>query len=239
MAPAAVAVRRRVYHDELRPGGHAAAQALVQDGMAVRHVRADHQKTVRVLEVLVVARRPVRAERELVAAGRAGHAQARVAVDVVGAQEAFGELVGDVLRLAGELPGNVERHGVGSMGVNDPPELAGHRVERHVERDFLERPISASPLCVREPVGRADRLVDRAALRAEAAEIGGMVPVAADTVHASVFDVQNHPATDAAVRADGLVPTGRWRGGDGHGVALKPGRADPRWSHYPARSPGR
>ncbi len=44
--------------------------------MTVRHVGADHEEQIRVIEVLIRPRWPVRAERELVTAARAGHAQA-------------------------------------------------------------------------------------------------------------------------------------------------------------------
>ncbi len=184
------------------------------------------------LEILVVPRRTVRAERELVAARRAGHAQARIAVDVVGAQEALGQLVGDVLRLGRKLAGNVQGHGVGSVCVDDPPEAVGHRLERHVERHALEgsparRGQPRAALRVGEAVGGVDRLVNRAALGAEAAEVGGMVLVAADARDAPVGHVQNHPATDPAIRADGLELLGGWRRLDGHRRALRSGRADP------------
>ena len=60
-------------------------------------------------------------------------------------------------------------------------------------------------------------LLDRAAFGAQAAEVGGMRLVAADSRDTAVGHVQDHPATDAAIRADGLELAGGWRLGGGHG----------------------
>ena len=56
-----------------------------QDRVAVGHVGADDEEDVGVVEVLVRAGRAVRAERQLVAGARAGHAQPGVRLDLVGA----------------------------------------------------------------------------------------------------------------------------------------------------------
>ena len=179
----------RVHDDELGPGVHTSAHPLIQDRVTLGHVRADDEKTVRVLEILVVPRRAVRAERSFVPGRRAGHAQARVAVDVVGAQETFGQLVGDVLGLGRELPGNVQGDGVRPVHVDDSPETIGDPLQGHVQRHPLERPTRAAALRVGETVGGMDGLVDRAALRTEAAEVGGMRLVAADACDPTVGHV--------------------------------------------------
>ena len=180
-------------------------------------------------------RRPVRAERELVAAGRARHAQARVAVDVVGPQKPLGEFVADVLRFRRELTGNIQGHGVRAVLGDDPAQPIGDRPERHVERHALEGAAAAgrvpavepAALRVGEPVGSVDRLVDGAALRTQTAGVGGMILVAADAHHPPLGHVQHHPATDAAIRADGpdlIGGLGAARRSQGR---LRSGRANP------------
>ncbi len=67
--------------------------------MAIGHVGADYQKHVGVVEVLIRARRTIRSQRQLVARARTRHAEPRVGFDLVGADEPFGQLVGQVLGL--------------------------------------------------------------------------------------------------------------------------------------------
>ena len=75
-------------------------------------------------DVVVAGRRRVGAQRELVAGHRAAHAQARVAVDVVGADQALGQLVEDVVVLGQQLAADVEAHGVGAVRLDDAGEPA-------------------------------------------------------------------------------------------------------------------
>ena len=79
----------RVDDDQLGAGLDAIHHAQEQDRVAVGHVGADHEEHVGVVEVLVGAGRPVGAQRQLVAGARAGHAQPRVRLDLVGADEAL------------------------------------------------------------------------------------------------------------------------------------------------------
>ncbi|CUI29459.1 Uncharacterised protein [Achromobacter ruhlandii] len=68
----------RIDHDQAGAGLDPVHHAQVQDRMAVGHVGADHQEQVGAVDVLVRARRGVGAQRQLVAAAGAGHAQARI-----------------------------------------------------------------------------------------------------------------------------------------------------------------
>ncbi len=192
----------RIDHDQLRAGLHAVHHAQEQDRMTVGHVRADHEEQVRVVEVLVRAGRPVGAERELVAAARARHAEARVRFDVGGAQIALGELVDEILRLDRHLARHVERHGVGAVRVANrgqpPRRLADRVVHRQRHRIAVARLAQVGAF---EPPGVAQRDVRGRALGAEPAEVGRMLGVARDLDHLAVIDVQHHPAADAAIRA--------------------------------------
>jgi hypothetical protein len=88
-------------------------------------------------DVVVAGRRRIGAERGLVARDRAAHAQARVGVDVVGADQALGELVEDVVVLGKELAGDVERHRVGAVLRDDVSELRSDVVECCIPRSTL------------------------------------------------------------------------------------------------------
>ncbi len=217
----------RIDDDQLRAGLHAIHHAQEQDRMTVGHVRADHEEQVRAIEVLVRARRAVRAERLLVAGARARHAEPRVRLDVVGAHEALRELVHEVLRLDRHLPRYVERQRVRAVRVEHRAQAArgfrdrvAHR-QRHVI--FVAR---APHECAVEPPGAAQRDVRRRALRAKPPEVGRMIGVARDLDDLAVLDVQHHPAADAAVRAHALHT------GGGHArsaiVRPRPTRSRPR-----------
>ena len=93
----------------------------------------------RVVDVVVAGGRRVGAERLLVARHRARHAQPRVGVDVVGADQALRELVEDVVVLGEELAGDVERDAVGPVLADAGGEAVGELVERVVPRDALAR----------------------------------------------------------------------------------------------------
>ena len=56
-------------------------------------------------------------------------------------------------------------------------------------------------------------------------KLAGCVLVAADARDPAVRDVQDHPATDAAVGADGLELDWTVVGGDAHDGSLRPARA--------------
>lgn len=80
--------------------------------MGVGHVTADDHHAVAQLQVFVAAGRGVGAEAALVAHHGGGHAQPRIAVDIIGAHQCPGELVEGVVVLGQQLAGDVERHAV-------------------------------------------------------------------------------------------------------------------------------
>ena len=80
-----------------------------QNRVRTRHVGAGDEQALGALDVLVAGGRRIGAQRHLVAGDRARHAQPRIGVDVVGADQTLGQLVEDVVVLGEELAGNVER----------------------------------------------------------------------------------------------------------------------------------
>jgi hypothetical protein len=138
---AAVSVRRGSTTMMRRSGLAARASSMRRKtiGCATSRVGAGDQQAVGEGDVLVAAGRRVGAERLLVAGHRRGHAQARVGVDVVGADQALGQLVEDVVVLGQQLPGNVEGDAVRAVRGDDLGKAVGGMVERRVPADALAR----------------------------------------------------------------------------------------------------
>ncbi len=124
----------RVDDDQLGAGLQPVGHPQVQDRVAVGHVGADHEEQVGAVEVGVGARRPVGAERLLVAGPRAGHAQPRVGLQMYRAQEALGQLGRQVLRLQRHLAGHVDRDRVGPVLVDDRAQPAAASAIAVVDR---------------------------------------------------------------------------------------------------------
>ena len=122
--------------------------------MAVGHVGADDEEQVGVVEVGVGARRPVGAQRLLVAGAGAGHAQPRVRLDVHGAQEALGQLGGQILRLDRHLAGHVERDRVGAVLVDDRAQPAARFGDGVVDRRRAPARRRATAAPARSSAGR-------------------------------------------------------------------------------------
>ena len=106
--------------------------AAIQNRMRPRGVRSGDEKTARVIDIVVARGRRIGAKRRLVTGDGARHAEPRIRVDVVGADESLGELVEDVIVLGQELTGNVERDAVGAVVANARREAIGQRSERDV-----------------------------------------------------------------------------------------------------------
>ncbi len=100
----------RIDHDDahLRAGGFGRFDATVSDGVCVGRVGAGNQQAIGVIEILICTGWCIDAKGLLIGCHGAGHAQARIGVDVVGADQALGELVEDVIVLGQQLPGNIE-----------------------------------------------------------------------------------------------------------------------------------
>src|SRR5712692_11253726 len=100
-ASAAVSVRRGSTTMIFKDGfaARAASMRRYRTGCATAMFEPGDQNALREINVLVAGGRGVRAERRLVTRRRRGHAQPRIGVDVIGADEALGELVEDVIIL--------------------------------------------------------------------------------------------------------------------------------------------
>ena len=186
--------------------GHAAEQ----DRVAPRGVGADQHDQVGLIEILVAARHRVGAKRPAVGRHGARHAQPRIGVDVGRADEALRELVGDVVILGEELPGEVEGNRFRAVFLGDRAELSHDRVEGRIPRD-----LRAVDLRVKQAVVQRQGLAKRRALRAQAAVIGRMLGIARDGGAALPVRGREHAAPDPAIGASG--PHRRRRRRLGHG----------------------
>ena len=104
-------------------------QAAKQHRMGIGHVRTGDQQAVGLLDVLVVARRRIGTQAALVAGHSRGHAQPRVAIDVVGADHGAGQLVKGVVILGQQLAGDIEGHAVRAMLADGFGEHIGGVIE--------------------------------------------------------------------------------------------------------------
>ncbi len=177
-------------------------QAQEQDWMTVGHVRADHQKHLGLIEIIVRAGRAIGTQRQLVATAGAGHAQPRIGFDMPRAHVALGKLVDQVLGFQRHLPGDVEGQGIGAMLIEDLPQAAAGCGDGgiHVRLYRLVATVLAQVGVLHAP-RIAERLGAGAALGAQASGVGRMLFVAADLDHAVVLDSHDDTAADAAVGA--------------------------------------
>ena len=90
--------------------------------MAPRSVRTDQQDQVRFIEIVISARHHVLAERTVMRSDCARHAQPRIGVDIATADEAFHQLVGDVIifgeQLTRHIEGDAVRPVLGDAGLH-------------------------------------------------------------------------------------------------------------------------
>ena len=84
------------------------------------------------VDVFVARRRGVRSQGLLVSRDRGRHAQPRVGVDVVGADQPLGQLVEDIVVLSQKLTRNIETDAVGAVCAYRVGEAIGEMIERLV-----------------------------------------------------------------------------------------------------------
>ncbi len=185
-ANSAVSVRRGSATTTRMPGRARLASSMRRNriGCANAMFEPAMKTRVGVRQVVVARGRRVGAQRQLVAGHRAAHAQARVGIEVVGADQPLDELVVDVVVLGQPLARAVEADGVGAVRRDDRGEAVGGLVERLVPADARERAAARrAALRMQQPRLRdhlaRGRQVQRAALGAQAPEVGRMVGVAA------------------------------------------------------------
>src|SRR6476620_6499073 len=134
------------------------------------------------------------------------------------ADEALHQLVGDIIVLGQELAGEVERDRVGSVAPDDALKAVGDAVERDRPVDAREAAVELPQHVMQHALVEPQRLAERRALGADAAEIGGMVRIAGDGGAAVAVGLRQHAAAHAAIRAGGAHGR-RLRGGGVHRYA--------------------
>jgi len=214
----------RVGDDDLHVGacGLGFFDAAKQHRVCPGGVAADDEQAVGVAHVVVAGGWCVGTQRELVAGHGAAHAQARVGVDVVATDQAFDQLVEDVIVLGQQLATDVKAHRVGAVRAHGGGQPVGGQVECRVPADGLRRFAPAQALQGLQQAHLLRNLgargqVQGGALGAQAAEIGGVIGVAAHLGDLVTDAVNDDPAADAAVRAGRARAARRWRGGGGVG----------------------
>jgi hypothetical protein len=145
-------------------------------------IGAGNQQAVGEGDVLVAAGWGIGPERLLVAGDRRGHAQARVGVDVVGADQTLGQLVEHIVVFGQQLPGNVEGNAVRPMRGDDFGKAVGGMIEGRIPADALSR-LSALPtqFGMQQAVIRTRRQMQSGALGAQTTEVGRMLGIATHT----------------------------------------------------------
>ena len=158
------------------------------------------------VDVRIAGRRAVGSEGAVVAGDRRGHAQARVRVDVVGAEEALGQLVDGVVVLGQQLPGDVDADRARAVLGSDGREPLGHQGDGVVPADRLGSARRASRATA-DVVARSALWIasgSATGLRADPSGVDGVLDVAANRLQPAVANVGDQTAADPAVRAAGL-----------------------------------
>ncbi len=88
-------------------------------------------------DIRVAARRRIGAQRLFVAGNGRRHAQTRIGIDVVGTDQALGQLVENVIVLGHQLAGNIEGDGIRAMLADACSKSVGCRVERLIPANAL------------------------------------------------------------------------------------------------------
>ena len=202
----------RVDDDQFCAGLDAVHHPQEQDRMAVGHVGADDEEDVGLFEVLVRAGRSVRAQGQLVAGTSAGHAQSRVRLDLVGADEALWSACSPSTAPRWTSgPTRTERRHPGRAASM----IARNRFAHWVIAVSMSIGSRGSPRSARtyaESIrpGRGEHVRGGGTLGAQPAEVGRMFFVSnrLRDVTALAFgigcDLQHHSAADAAVSAHGV-----------------------------------
>jgi hypothetical protein len=140
--------------------------------MAPCEIAADQNHQIGKLKILVIAGNHVAAECAAVAGDAGRHAQTGIGVDVGAADEAFHQLVGDVIVFGQQLAGDVEGDRVGAVPLDHFAEAPRYRGER-----FVPGGLPAVHLGVEQPAFQIEGFTQGAPLGAEPAEIGRVILV--------------------------------------------------------------
>ncbi|MNU89363.1 hypothetical protein D3C71_791990 [compost metagenome] len=189
-------------HDQFCPGLDPVHHAQKQDRVTVGHVGTDHEEQIGAVEVFVGARWPVGTQRELVAAARAGHAQARVGLNVVGADKTLGQFVDQVLRFQRHLSRHIKGQCIRPVEVEDVTQSARRfaygLVHGNPHRVAVTRLAQVS---VFHPAGVGNRLPAGRTLGAESAKVRRVRLVSGDLDHPVAFDLHDDAAAHTTIGA--------------------------------------
>ena len=97
--------------------------------MRVGRVGTCDEEAFGVIDVFVATWRCVNSERLLVTRHCRRHTEARIGIDVVGADQALGEFIENIIILGQQLARNVESHAVWAVFANGGGEAFGEIVE--------------------------------------------------------------------------------------------------------------
>ena len=152
-------------------------QPLKQHRMALRRVGADQEGHGAVVEILVAAGGAIGAEAAGIARHCRTHAQARVGIEVVGADRPLEQLLGDVVVLDVKLAGAIHGDRTGALagqGAADP----GHdAIDGLIPADRLEGLIQAGASQRLAEPSVAQGVAHRGPLDAHLPKAGGMAPI--------------------------------------------------------------
>ena len=133
----------RVGDDDLQVGigGAGVLDVAEDDRVGDGRIGASNEDELGLQDVRVAARRGIGAQCLLVAGNGRRHAEPRIGVDVVGADQALGQFVEDVVILGHQLAGNVEGDRIRAVGTDDLGEPAGRVIERRIPTQRFSRPV--------------------------------------------------------------------------------------------------
>ena len=120
----------RIDHDQ--PGAAFLAgreDALIEHRVAPGEIAANQNDEVGLFEVVITARHSVSAKGALVTDDGGRHAQTRIGIDIGRADEAFHQLVGDVIVLGEELARHIHGHTVRTVSVYSVAKAIGDQVQ--------------------------------------------------------------------------------------------------------------
>ena len=113
------AARIAVNNFQLRVGGFSVFNTPEQNRVRIRGVAANNENTLRVSNIVIAIGRCVSPQRLFVARHSAAHAQARVGVDIVGANQALGQFIEHVIVFSQQLARDVKTHCIGAVLADD------------------------------------------------------------------------------------------------------------------------
>jgi hypothetical protein len=151
--------------------------------MRIGRVGADDEDALGVVDVVIAGGRRVGPQRLLVAGHCAAHAQARVGVDVVGSDQALGELVEDVVVLGQHLARHVKTYRIRPVLTDDLRKTFAREIQRCIPRNGLRLLATVHPAHRLQQAGLTRHgggggEVQGRALGAQAAKVGRVIGVA-------------------------------------------------------------